>query len=86
MAGKILQGGEFLIAETDCQDVFTPEDFTDEQRAIAETTEQFVANEIMPLAEEIEEQKFEHVVEGMRKCGELGLLMMDAPEEDGGLG
>ncbi|MCK5914304.1 MAG: acyl-CoA dehydrogenase family protein [Desulfuromusa sp.] len=85
MAGKIMKGGEFLIAESNCQDVFTPEDFTDEQRAMAETTEQFVENEILPHLDEIEEQKFEYIVEGMRKCGELGLLMMDAPEEEGGL-
>ncbi|MFK5926079.1 MAG: acyl-CoA dehydrogenase family protein [Desulfuromusa sp.] len=85
MAGKIMKGGEFLIAESNCQDIFTPEDFTDEQRAMAETTEQFVENEIMPHFDEIEAQKFEHIVEGMRKCGELGLLMMDAPEEEGGL-
>lgn len=85
MAGKMLKGGEFLITETDCQDIFTPEDFSDEQRAIAETTEQFVENEIMPHHEEIEAQNFEHVVNGMSKCGELGLLMMDAPEEEGGL-
>jgi len=42
MAGKIRKGGDFLIAETACQDVFTPEDFSDEQRAFAETTEKFV--------------------------------------------
>jgi alkylation response protein AidB-like acyl-CoA dehydrogenase len=85
MAGKIRKGGDFLIAETACQDVFTPEDFSDEQRAFAETTEKFVAEEILPHHEEIENQDFSHVVTGMRKCGELGLLMMDAAEEDGGL-
>jgi len=85
MAGKIRKGGDFLIAETACQDVFTPEDFSDEQRAFAETTEKFVTEEILPHHEEIENQDFSHVVAGMRKCGELGLLMMDAAEEDGGL-
>jgi len=85
MAGKIMKGGEFLIAATACHDIFTPEDFTDEQRAMAETTEQFVENEIMPHFDEIEAQNFDHIVEGMRKCGELGLLMMDAPEAEGGL-
>ncbi len=85
MAGKIMKGGEFLIAECGCQDIFTPEDFTDEQRAMAETTEQFVENEIMPHFDEIEDQQFEHIVAGMAKCGELGLLMMDAPEDEGGL-
>ena len=85
MAANIAKGGEYLIAETACTDVFTPEDFTDEQRSMAETTEQFVANEIMPNIDEIEHQNFALVVEKMKKCGELGLLMMDAPEEYGGL-
>ncbi len=85
MAEKILNGGEYLIAETSCEDVFTPEDFTDEQRQMGETTEQFVAAEIVPHIEEIDKQNFALVVEGMKKCGELGLLMMDAPEEYGGL-
>ncbi len=85
MSNKILKGGEFLIVETPCEAVFTPEDFSDEQRAIAETTEQFVENEIFPHIEEIEEQNFDLVVAGMKKCGELGLLMIDAPEEYGGL-
>jgi len=85
MAEKILSGGEYLIAETPCDDVFTPEDFTDEQRQMGETTEQFIAGEITPHIEEIDKQNFDLVVEGMKKCGELGLLMMDAPEEYGGL-
>ncbi|MDT8445149.1 MAG: acyl-CoA dehydrogenase family protein, partial [Desulfuromonadales bacterium] len=68
-----------------CEAVFTPEDFSDEQRAIAATTTQFVENEIFPHLEEIEEQNFDLVVAGMKKCGELGLLMIDAPEEYGGL-
>ncbi len=85
MAERIFKGGEYLVAEVTKDDVFTPEDFTDEQRQIAETTEQFVTNEILPHAEEIEAQNFDLVVEGMRKAGELGLLMIDAPEEYGGL-
>jgi alkylation response protein AidB-like acyl-CoA dehydrogenase len=85
MAEKILNGGEYLIVETSCADVFTPEDFTDEQRQMGETTEQFVTNEIVPHIEEIDKQNFDLVIEGMKKCGELGLLMMDAPEEYGGL-
>ncbi len=85
MAERIFKGGEFLITEVACEDVFTPEQFTDEQKQIAETTEQFVDNEILPHLDEIEAQNFDLVVEGMRKCGELGLLMIDAPEEYGGL-
>ncbi len=85
MAERILKGGEYLVTEVTCEEVFTPEEFTDEQKQIAETTEQFVENEILPNIDEIDEQNFDLVVEGMRKCGELGLLMIDAPEEYGGL-
>lgn len=85
MAENIAKGGEYLITEVTCAEVFTPEDFTDEQRQMGETTEQFVQNEILPHHEEIEKQNFDLVVEGMKKAGDLGLLMMDAPEEYGGL-
>jgi alkylation response protein AidB-like acyl-CoA dehydrogenase len=85
MAEKILKGGEYLVVESSCTDVFSPEDFTDEQRQMGETVEQFINGEIVPKIEEIDKQNFDLVVEGMKKCGELGLLMMDAPEEFGGL-
>jgi alkylation response protein AidB-like acyl-CoA dehydrogenase len=85
MTARIFKGGEFLISETGKDDIFTPEDFSDEQRQIGQTTEQFVANEVIPLREEIEHQQFEHVVQLMKRCGELGLLMIDVPEEYGGL-
>ncbi|MGA7277811.1 MAG: acyl-CoA dehydrogenase family protein [Desulfocapsaceae bacterium] len=85
MAETLLKGGEYLIREVSCEDVFTPEDFSDEQKQFGDTTEQFVTNELLPNIEEIDKQNFDIVVEGMRKCGELGLLMMDAPEEYGGL-
>lgn len=85
MAEKILKGGEYLVVETACEEVFTPEDYSDEHKQMGETTTQFVENEINPHLEEIENQNFDLVVDGMRKCGELGLLMMDAPEEFGGL-
>ena len=49
MAEKIFKGGEFLVTEVTCDEIFTPEEFTDEQKQIAETTEQFVENEIVVL-------------------------------------
>jgi len=85
MDRKILKGSEYLVGETEAIDVFTPEDFSDEQRQIAETTTEFVQNEILPQMEEIDAGNFDLVVEGMKKCGELGLLMIDGPEEYGGL-
>jgi alkylation response protein AidB-like acyl-CoA dehydrogenase len=85
MADDILKGGEYLIKGVPCADVFTPEEFTDEQKQIGETTEQFITNEILPHMDEIEKQNFDIVIDGMKKCGDLGLLMMDSPEEYGGL-
>jgi alkylation response protein AidB-like acyl-CoA dehydrogenase len=85
MSAKITKGGEYLVAETLAADIFTPEDFSDEQRQMANTADQFVVNEIMPHIEEIEQQDFPKVIAGLRKAGELGFLMMDVPEEYGGL-
>ena len=85
MAAKIFKGAEYLISEISCNDLFTPEDFTDEQRQIGDTTEQFVLNEVLPHREQIEHHDLPLTVELMKKCGELGLLMIDAPEEYGGL-
>ena len=85
MADTLLKGGEYLIAESKPEDVFTPEDFSDEQKQFGDTTEQFVTNELVPKIDELDNQNFDITIEGMRKCGELGLLMMDAPEEYGGL-
>ena len=85
MAAKLFKGAEYLVTEAGKDDVFTPEDFSDEQRQIGDTTEQFVLNEVIPHREEIEHQDLPLTVELMKKCGELGLLMIDAPEEYGGL-
>lgn len=85
MNRKTSRGGEFLVNDIDCRDVFTPEDFTDEHRQIAETTRQFVANEILPINGEIEAKNFALLVEKLKECAELGLMMIDVPEEYGGL-
>jgi alkylation response protein AidB-like acyl-CoA dehydrogenase len=85
MAKKIFNGGEFLVREISCQDIFTPEDFSDEHKQISNTTEQFVINEIQPINEEIEAKDFGLLVEKLKVCAELGLMMIDAPEEYGGL-
>jgi len=85
MAAKLFKGAEYLVTEAGKDDVFTPEDFNDEHRQIGDTTEQFVLNEVVPHREQIEHQDLPLTVELMQKCGELGLLMIDAPEEYGGL-
>ncbi len=83
--GKI-PGGSFMIEDVDFAGILTPEDFTGEQRMIAQTTEDFVQAEILPCDEEIEKLDYELTVQKLRKAGETGLLGADIPEAYGGLG
>jgi alkylation response protein AidB-like acyl-CoA dehydrogenase len=83
---KIRKGGSFLLEATDPAEVFTPEDFSDEQKMFVKTAEDFVNNEVLPNIEK-SEAKEEGVMTGLlKKAGELGLLMIDIPEAYGGLG
>ncbi|TWM30285.1 putative acyl-CoA dehydrogenase [Bacillus paralicheniformis] len=80
------KGGAFLIEEVTADQLFTPEDFTDEHKMIAKTTEDYILGDVLPYIDEIEEHNFEHSVRLLKKAGELGLLGADVPEEYGGLG
>ncbi len=82
---KLFKGGAFLIEDLEGKDVITPEDFTDEHKMIAQTTEDFVEKEVLPLVDNLENHEFEHSVKLLEKAGELGLLSADIPEEYGGL-
>lgn len=81
-----IQGGSFLIEEVSLEDVFTPEDFTEEHRMIAETAEQFVENEVVPRIEELEAKKEGLNEELLRKAAEIGLLGAGVPQAYGGEG
>lgn len=83
---QLISGGNFLLSSTDKERVFTPEDFTDEQKMIAGTANQFVEKEVEPHREAIEKQDFDRVVTILRKAGETGLLGHSVPEAYGGLG
>ncbi|HLR65484.1 MAG TPA: acyl-CoA dehydrogenase family protein [Pseudogracilibacillus sp.] len=85
MSEKLIKGGAFLIEELTGEDVITPEDFTDEHKMIAQTTEDFVTGEVIPVIDKLENHEFEHSVKLLEKAGELGLLSADIPEEYGGL-
>lgn len=85
MMSKVV-GGSFIIEDIDFTRVVTPEDFTEEHRMIAQTTEDFVAGDIAPHDEEIEKLDYELSVKMLRKAGELGLLGAEVPEAYGGLG
>jgi alkylation response protein AidB-like acyl-CoA dehydrogenase len=80
-----VKGGSFLIEERDPQTIFTPEDFSEEHRQIAKTVVDFVSNEVMPAAAEIEAKNFTVTRGLLRKAGELGLMGVDVPEAYGGL-
>ncbi len=82
---NLLKGGEFLLSAVGGASLFTPEDFSSEQRQIAETTESFVNNEIFPDLELIEEQDFTLMLKKLRSCADLGLFLVDIPEDCGGL-
>ncbi|RIV28742.1 acyl-CoA dehydrogenase [Alicyclobacillaceae bacterium I2511] len=83
---KLVQGGAFLIESSTPDDIFTPEDFTQEHRMIVETTRAFVDGEIRPNADTLEHQDWDLTVRLLHKAGELGLLAADVPEEYDGLG
>lgn len=82
----MIKGGSFLIEEGDASRVYTPEDYTSEQKMIAKTTDEFVENEVLPQVEYLEKHEFERSVKLLKQAGELGLLGADVPEEYGGLG
>jgi len=83
---KIVKGGAFLIEERTPEEIFTPEDFTEEHRMIAETTRQFIDNEVSPRIEELEKHDWKLSRELIGKAAELGLIGANIPEEYGGLG
>jgi alkylation response protein AidB-like acyl-CoA dehydrogenase len=84
---KSIKGGEFLIKETAASQIFIPEEFTEEQRMIADTCREFLSKEIWPRLDEIDHAKSPELISGlMDKAGELGLLGTAVPEEYGGFG
>ena len=83
---QIVKGGAFLIEERTTEEVFTPEDFTEEHRMIAETTRQFIDNEVMPRIDELEHHDWALARELVKKAADLGLISANIPEEYGGLG
>jgi len=82
----ILRGGQFLVKETKCEDIFTLEDLTEEQKMMRESTKEFVDRELWAHWERFEKKDYAFTEECMRKAGELGLLSVAVPEAYGGLG
>lgn len=82
---NVIKGGSFLVEDISAERVFTPEDYSDEQKMIAKSTEDFVLHEVVPVIEKLENHEFEHSVKLLKSAGDLGLLGADVPEEYGGL-
>jgi alkylation response protein AidB-like acyl-CoA dehydrogenase len=83
---KMIRGGQFVVTETAAEDVFTPEDFTEEQLMMKESVRDFVDKEIVPHKERFEKKDYALTEEVMRKAGEMGFLGIAVPEEYDGLG
>jgi alkylation response protein AidB-like acyl-CoA dehydrogenase len=82
-----IQGGEFLIRETSAHEVFIPEEFSEEQKMMAQACSDFIDTEITPNAARIDSMKEPDLVPAIfKKAGELGLLGITVPEQYGGLG
>ena len=83
---SLLRGGQFLVKETKCEDIFTLEDLNEEQKMMRESTKEFADRELWAHWERFEKKDYAYTEECMRKAGELGLLSIAVPEEYGGMG
>jgi len=83
---EILRGGQFLVKESKCEDIFTPEDFSEEQIMMKDAVKEFNDREIIAHRERFEAKDYKLTEEVMKKAGELGFLGVAVPEEYGGLG
>jgi alkylation response protein AidB-like acyl-CoA dehydrogenase len=82
----IIRGGQFLVKETKCEDIFTPEDFSEEQIMMRDSVIEFVDKELWPNKERFEKKDYALTEEVMKKAGDLGYLSIAVPEAYGGMG
>lgn len=83
---KSIKGGEFLIKTTTPEDIFTPEEWTEEQRMIAQMCDDFIEQEIQPNLDRIDKMEEGFMQSLLEKAGDLGMLAMSIPENYGGMG
>lgn len=84
---QAIKGGEFLIRETEAQEIFIPEEWSEEQKMIAQTCRDFIKQEITPRLDEIDSMKNPALMPSLLdKAGQLGLLGTSVPVELGGFG
>ncbi|RLD89054.1 MAG: acyl-CoA dehydrogenase [Bacteroidetes bacterium] len=83
---KTLKGGEFLIKETKAQDIFIPEEFSEEQQMMAQTCRDFTETQVLPVMDKLEHHDYETLTRLLKEAGEMGLLGVSLPEEYEGFG
>ena len=83
---NLLKGGEWLIKESAAREIFTPEDFTEEQRMVKDMCIQFLQTEVLPIVDRIDSMEQGLMPSLMEKAGQLGLLGASVPEEFNGMG
>jgi alkylation response protein AidB-like acyl-CoA dehydrogenase len=83
---NVTRGGQFLVKETKCEDIFTPEDFNEEQLMMRDSVKEFVDKELWPHKARFEKKDYALTEETMRKAGDLGFLSVAVPEAYGGMG
>lgn len=81
-----IKGGEFLIKTTDPNDVFIPENWSEEEQMIAQMCDDFIQSEVLPVVERMDKMEEGLMVSLLEKAGELGMLGMSVPEDLGGMG
>lgn len=81
-----LNGGEFVTKSPSYEQIFTMEDFSDEQKMMVESAKEFIDREVIPRREDIEKKDYALIEELAKKIGDLGFLGVSIPEEYGGLG
>ena len=82
---ELLRGGQFLVKESHCNSVFTPEDFSEEQVMMKEAVKEFNEREVIAHRDRFEAKDYALTEEVMRKAGEMGFLGVAVPEAYGGL-
>ncbi len=81
-----IKGGEFIIRDTKANEIFIPEEWTEEQKMLADMCKDFIKTEIMPHLDRMDSMEEGFMPALMEKAGELGLLSISIPEELGGMG
>ncbi|ENA1794119.1 acyl-CoA dehydrogenase family protein [Flavobacterium psychrophilum] len=80
------RGGQFIVKETKCEAIFTPEDFNEEQLMMRDSVKEFVDKELWAHKDRFEKKDYAYTQECMKKAGDLGFLSVAVPEAYGGMG